>query len=85
MLTKKNLHSWGYRLNLTILMITWQVLLVRSTTYQRLLSLFVVIHYPFKDPVLQIKHCTQRSLGGYFCDAENSEAFVCRQNSTRIQ
>ena len=37
LLTKKNLHSWGYRLNLTILMITWQVLLVRFTTYQRLL------------------------------------------------
>ena len=35
-----------------------------------------------KDPVLPIKHCTLRSPGGHFCDAENSEAFVCGQNRT---
>ena len=44
--------------------------------------------YPFlidvqenvKDPLLPIKHCRLRSLGGHFCDVENCEAFVCRQN-----
>ena len=35
-----------------------------------------------KDPVSPIKHCTLRSPGGHFCDAENSEAFVCGQNRT---
>ena len=35
-----------------------------------------------KDPVLPIEHCTLRSLGGHFCDVENSEAFVCGQNRT---
>ena len=35
-----------------------------------------------KDPVLPIVHCTLRSLGGHFCDAENSEAFVCGENRT---
>ena len=34
---------------------------------------------------LPIKHCTLRSLGGHFCDVENSEAFVYRQNRTRKQ
>ena len=36
----------------------------------------------FKDPVLPIEHCKLRSLGGHFCDVENSEAFVCGQNRT---
>ena len=36
----------------------------------------------FKDPVLSIEHCTLPSLGGQFCDVENSEAFVCGQNRT---
>ena len=36
----------------------------------------------FKDPVLPIRHCMLRSLGGHFCDVENSEAFVCGQNRT---
>ena len=35
-----------------------------------------------KDPVLPIVHCTLRSLGGHFCDVENSEAFVCDENRT---
>ena len=35
-----------------------------------------------KDPVLPIVHCTLPSLGGHFCDVENSEAFVCGENRT---
>ena len=36
----------------------------------------------FEDPVLPIEHCTLRSFGDHFCDAENSEAFVGGQNIT---
>ena len=36
----------------------------------------------FKDPVLPFVHCTLGSLGDHFCDAENSEAFVCGENRT---
>ena len=45
------------------------------------LELFLVL----KDPVLPIEHCTLQSPGGhYFCDVENSDAFVCGQNSSLI-
>ena len=40
------------------------------------------VEISLKDPVLPIEHCTLRSLGGHFCDVENSEAFVCGQNRT---
>ena len=38
-----------------------------------------------KDPVLPVRQCTLRSLGGHFSDVENSEAFVCRQNRSHKQ
>ena len=37
-----------------------------------------------KDPVLPIEHCRLQSLGGHFCDVENSEAFVCGQNRNTL-
>ena len=32
---------------------------------------------PLKDPVLPTEHCMLQSLGGHFCDVENSTQGVC--------
>ena len=71
-----NANSYGLRAFSVIALLHWNSLPqnIKDT------GSVDILKRRLKDPVSLIEHCTLQSLGGHFCDVENSEAFVFGQN-----